>query len=236
MRVFLTAVFVTLLSVVALAQDEERRQPDVPGSIQIDLGFNIFQDMADTTKAGFWGSKVANIYYMYDLKFGENSRFSFNPGIGVGLEKLDFDRAVTLINVTDSAQVQVAALSSLYPGRPVKKSKIAINYVDVPLELRFHSNRYDHNRGFRAAIGGKVGFLFNAHTKIKLDQSDTNRKIKDADDYRFSRFRYGLIGRIGVGNFSLYYYQSLSEVFESGAGPEGSAPTSFQVGLSITGF
>lgn len=218
------------------AQDTARYKtaasPDFPGSLQVSLGFNFLQDAPEQMDLGFWGSKSVSIYYLYSIRLGD-SRFSFNPGFGVGLEKYSFDNDVSLSNVPDSAQIQIMPIDGL---GEIKKSKLAANYIDIPLELRFHLNKDNFKKSFKIAVGGKIGMRFSSHTKIKFEEDSENKIIKDKESFDLNRFRYGVHGRIGIGGFSLFYYQELSELFKDGKGPEATSATPFKAGLALDIF
>lgn len=216
-----------------LAQDNKSTaSPDFPGTLLIDFGFNFLHDEPDDMELGFWGSKIVNIYYMSEIQLGE-SRFSINPGFGVGLEKYSFDNDITLQNDPGTEQVALVALEGF---EDIKKSKLAANYFDIPVELRFHLNKDDFKKSLKFAIGGKAGILFSAHTKIKFEEDDETKKIKDKETFELNRIRYGVQGRIGIGSFNVFYYQELSELFSDGNGPEGTDANSFKIGVSFGVF
>ena len=205
--------------------------PDFPGSLVVEFGFNFLNDHPEEMELGFFGSKAFNVYYMYEFQLG-NSPFSFNPGFGIGLEKYAFDKDVTLGRSAEGAVV----LNDLPETWDVKKTKLAANYFDIPLELRFHLNKNNFRKSFKIAVGGKAGILFDGHTKVKYKSDGETKIIKEKESFELSRFRYGVQGRIGIGGFSLFYYQELSELFKDGKGPEATAATPFKVGLSLALF
>lgn len=214
---------------------KQQARPDLPGIFLIDVGFNFLMDNPEGMDLGFWGSKIVNFYYYWDIPIGE-SHFSFGPGIGVGLEKYSFEDNNTLA-LDNSGNTEIIELTSILDDdADIKRSKIAANYVDVPVEFRFHLNKRNHDLGFRAAIGGKVGFLFDGHTKIKYEEDGDNKKLKQKDNFNMQRLRYGLTARIGFPGINFFGYYSLSELFESGKGPDETTAASFNLGISISGF
>lgn len=206
--------------------------PNLPGNLEVQLGANLLNNAPSTMDLNIWGSKNVNIYYHSQLQLGE-SHFTFNPGIGLGLEKYSFESNVTLGRV--DREVVIVDLNDGFSGE-VKKTKLAANYIDIPLELQYHFNKEDLKKSFRISVGGKIGFLFNAHTKLKFKEDGDNRKTKEHDNFDLSRFRYGLQGKIGFGGFNLYYYHSLSELFKNNQGPESTGTSPMQVGLSFNAF
>lgn len=215
--------------------NQEDGRPDVPGSLLFDLGFNmLLNNEQDSMEMNFWGSKVVNINYLFELKINEN--FYFLPGFGVGLEKYRFDKQVSIAtSFANPDTTVIVGLSEYYGDGPsYKRSKLAVNYFDVPLELRFYANPENKKSGLRIGIGGKIGILYSAHTKVNYEFDDHMNKIKQKKDFNLNRFRYGVSGRIGFGSFGLFGYYSLSELFEEGNGPTDANTINF--GLTIIGF
>ncbi|MGK7392817.1 MAG: outer membrane beta-barrel protein [Candidatus Cyclobacteriaceae bacterium M2_1C_046] len=231
-------IFLFAAGNTAKAQDnQETGRPDVPGEFLIDLGFNFFQDNdLDTLDIGFWGSKVVNLSYLFEIKLTEN--IYFMPGIGLSLNKFKFDNDVTLATSFNNPDtVLVVGISEYIDERiEIEKTKLAVNYVEVPLELRYYSNPLDKTSSFNFGIGGKFGFMYSAHTKVNYKFDDNLNKIKEKKDFNLSRWSYGALARIGYGSFGLYGYYSLNQLFEEGNGPAGTDVQTFSVGLTIVGF
>jgi len=235
------AIFLLLKPPVALAQtdeSEEEESGDLPGLILVDFGFNFLSDEPQQMDIGFWGSKSVGIYYLYTKQLG-NSGFSINPGIGVGLEKYSFDENVTLkpmINADGERVAEIVELANVFGDLDFSKSKLAANYLEIPLELRFHFNRKYPDKGFRIGVGGKGGFLFDSHTKVKFSDEGENVKVKEKNDFSMQRFRYSVLGRFGFRSVSIFGEIGLSELFEDGKGPEQTGARYFKFGLSFMGF
>ena len=115
-------------------------------------------------------------------------------------------------------------------------SKLAANYLDLPVELRFNSKKNDHRRSFKVALGGKIGVLISSKTKIKYKEEGTTIKLQNKQDFNLNKFRYGVQGRVGFGGFSLFLYYGISELFENNKGPQGTPVTTLNFGISIAGF
>lgn len=204
-------------------------RPDFPGTLKLDIGFNFLSGAPESMELNWWGSKSVDIYYMYDIPIA-NSRFTFNPGIGLGLEKYRFENAVTLAATPEGTVVNPIE------GVEVQKSKLAANYLDIPLEVKFHFSKNNPERGLKLAVGGKIGVLYGSHMKVKFDEGGETKKLKQKESFGLNPIRYGATARLGLGSFNLFYYHGFSELFESGEAPEGAAITPYKFGLSITLF
>lgn len=227
----------TLLSAEAFGQDSSERKPfsspDLPGTLVFDFGFNGFIDAPDTMDLSWWGSKSASFYYMKTYKLGK--KLTFNPAIGLSLEKYAFVKDITLGEVQNTQGETVIDVVEV-KADDVLKSKMAINYIDLPVELRFYPKGSDRKGSFFIAAGGSVSMLFESHNKVKFKENGVTKMTKNRGDFRQNNFRYGLQGRLGFGSVNFFYKQYFSNIFKSD-GPTGTAnTTSRTIGISFSGF
>jgi hypothetical protein len=200
-------------------------RPDIPGTFVMEFGFNRDFTGPDNFSLRFWGSRTVNFYYQYELRIAK-SRISLVPGIGVSLERFGFKKYRTLFNYNDSLRLMLpgqrinitSSDSVVNPMRGVRNSKLMTNYVDIPVELRYTSNPDDPARAFKVAVGGRIGYLLDSFTKVKYKDDDGIKKLKDKQDFNLNKLRYGVSARIGYGNFSIFAYYNLTELFEKDKG------------------
>lgn len=230
-------------SISAAAQTTEPspkkyNRPDIPGAFVLELGVNSAMNAPSNFSLGFWGSRTLNVYYQYDIRILK-SKFSFVPGIGLSLERFKFKNGATL--GYDAADDSLKLFTPAETGMTgIRKSQLVTNYLDVPLEFRFNTNPDDPGRGFKAAVGGRIGFLYDSFSKLKYKEEGETKRLKDKQDWNLTQFRYGVYGKLGIGNFSLFGYYNLTPLFEEGKGPgEKNVVTNFQtvtVGISLSSF
>jgi hypothetical protein len=254
-------VFFIAITGIATAQTTEPAKktgrPDIPGTFLIDLGLNRLTEKPNNLKYGLWGSRTVNLYYLYDMRIGK-SKFSFHPGIGLGMERFKLQSfqptgstrttpTPTLIydaagNTTfaDAGHVIYDAdtlgqinWSSSYS---TKKSMLVMNYLDIPVEFRFSLKPEDPGRSFKIAVGGRVGYLLSANTKIKYKENGDLKKLKNQQDFNLSTIRYSAYMRIYLGNFNLFGYYNLNPLFKDKKGPAGTEAASYTVGISLVSF
>lgn len=246
-KFFIPAMLICLFSITIIndsfaqqsSDDSEygkkKGRPDVPGTFLIELGWNLLQDEPFELENSPFGSRTLNMYYFYDIQIAK-SGFFLMPGIGVGLDRYKFDGDYTLIQSLDADGVKTVDFADISAISP-KKSMLITNYLDIPLEVRFYSNPGDRKRSFNVGFGGKAGFRFSSLTKVKYSEDGNNAITKIKKDFDLNRFRYGLVGRIGIGGFNAFYYHSFSTLFDGDAQPAGTEDTAnITVGLSFTGF
>ena len=218
---------------------EKAGRPDIPGDLMIEFGFNWVQEHPPGIGFSTLSSRTFNAYYLYELNIGE-SALSFHPGIGIGTEKYAFADNLTLGYGSDSLgnrQLQFVSLDSIYgSGFDFKKSQINPNYIDIPIEFRWISRKYDPKRSFKVIVGGKVGFMFDSKTKVKYHGEGETKITKQKEGWELNKIRYGVYGRLGFGGFSAFYYYSLSDLFKKDKGPMATTMFPMTFGLSLALF
>lgn len=240
----LSLLLLCTLFLEVAAQERERTpiggRPNIKGDLFLDFGFNFLNNRPEDLNTRFFASRVFNVYYQTTMNLGENSGLTFNPGIGLGLEKLAFQDNQTLVPNMDIGpnSSQIVPINEVFGENVlVDKNTMALNYVDIPIEFRYHLNRENYNRGFRVAVGAKVGLLYAAHTKVEVTNADgLNQQIKNRQDYGLSPIRYGIYTRLGFPGFNAWAYYGLNGVFREGQGPFGTEATQFNFGVSVALF
>ncbi len=172
-------------------------------------------------------SRSMNAYLCYDFPI-KTSHFSFAAGAGVASSNMSFKDKEIIIG--DS----ITQIQFVDDDGEFKRYKYSLTYLEAPLELRYFSNKQNRNKGFKAAIGMKVGALINAHTKSVREFN--NKPIREKVSTRRFIETYRVSGtlRAGYGNFSVYGQYGLNTLFRAGNGPQGVTP--FSVGICISGL
>ncbi|MEH0157586.1 porin family protein [Limibacter armeniacum] len=202
---------------------------NLPGNFYFDLGLAMLDEEPFDLETQ---SRGINISYMYEFTLG-SEKFTFHPGLGYGHESYFFDDDITLGKV-DGKTVGFPISEGLIVD-DVKKTKLAVNYIDVPLEFRFRT--HPGKNAFRIGVGVKGGVLFDAHTKVKYEVGDDNQKLKNKADFNLNRFRAGGTLRIGYGAFNVFGYYSFTNLFEDDAFVNFSDDTrTIVVGLTLSSF
>ncbi|WKN41256.1 outer membrane beta-barrel protein [Tunicatimonas pelagia] len=201
-------------------------QPDLPGMLLIDFGFNFLDNAPSELDTRTWGSRGFNVYYLYPFPIGK-SPLSFHTGLGLGFVNYSF-RGVTLSD-TDSTRV-LELDNTVYPN--LQKTQLTTHYLDIPLELRFFAK--DNYRGFTAAVGGRVGRLINSFTKIKFEDGGRNLEDKFKRRYNLNPWRYGAYAKVGFRGITLTGQYMFSELFTSGDGPADI--NNYKIGITVALF
>ena len=235
MKKLIFFVPVLLLSINSLAQNisvksSKSGRPDLPGTFLLELGVNNPVNSSASFNTGFWGSRTVNLYYQYDIRILK-SRFSLVPGIGLGMDRYKFTNNYTL-DYESGTNAVILTKSEL----SVKKSQLITNYLDVPVEVRYTSNPENPNRSLKLAFGFRGGMLISSFSKLKYTEDSETIKLKTRRNWNLNKFRYGVYGKIGTGNFSVFGYYNLSTLFKTGMGPDDYDINNVTFGISLGGF
>lgn len=200
--------------------------PLAPGHddrLVIDITLDNFAVSPAYMEVNIIKSRGVNIKLMKD-KLIRNSLFSFGYGLAFGSQNFDTDRFILVDDTLGHTH-----FVKMDPNIDVKQNKLSVNYLDLPLELRFRTKPLAKNNSFKLAVGFKFGVLLQSHIKYE----DDDGKVKFFHIDNLNKYRYGVNARMGYGVWGLNAYYSLIPLFDADKAPE-LVPLSF--GISITPF
>lgn len=167
-------------------------------------------------------------FLQYDISLQkERNTIGLVTGLGLEWNNYRFDNDITLQKV--NGVIQPLDLSVAYPGRNIKKTKLTTLYLTVPLLMEFQIPVKYKKRRVHMSAGVVGGLRLGSHTKIKHGGD----KDKDHDDFKLKTLRYAAHARIGYRSLNFFATYGLTELFESGKGPE---LTPFTVGITLVSF
>lgn len=229
-RIFGVVILTVFISVNSFAQDDTRpKQPDLPGDIMLDFGFNFWDNQPDNLPAHAWGSNSFGIYYNQRVRFNDHISMHLTPGFT--FEKYSFNSTYSWLN----QQNGTVSLDSL-TGVAMEKNKLVANYLEIPVEFRIHPLGTVNGEGWFIGLGFIGGARIGAHTKVKYNLGDNTVKEKVYDDFGINSFRYGYQIRFGFKSFHLFYKSYLNDVFKSAPSADGVLPRAFTFGMTFSGF
>ncbi len=242
MKKILPLIAFALFSTVVMAQDDPATPPKKKEKIDLSnrpndhfllqLGYTGWAGKPDSVKpSGF--SKSINVYFMFDFPFKTNPKLSMAFGPGISSDHITFKKtyvgikdATTLIRFDDQSDTN-----------HFKKTKLATSYLEAPIEFRYSADPLT-GKGFKWAVGVKVGMLINTHTRnVEFENKSggtiNDYTMKETSKQFFNKSRLVATGRVGVGHFSLYGSYQLTTLFKDGAAAE---IRPFSIGLTISGL
>lgn len=216
-------------------------RPNIPSDLNIEFGFNQLTNRPSNIGIKFFGSRTFNVSYQFPIKLlGEKSGLTLNPGIGIGSDKFEFTNNQNLfINPSlgrESSKLE--DVTEVY-GEDInlRRNNLAMNYFEIPLDLRFHLNKNNYNKGFRFSVGAKIGYLYGAHTKVKYESAEFGtRQVKDAQNYGLEKFRYAISLKAGSPGFYAWGNFYLNDVWQKGRGPFATQASLINFGIAVSVF
>ena len=124
-------------------------------------------------------------------------------GLGVELNNYRYDRDVLF---------QKNPTKILAATEDLKKSKLAADYVTVPMLLNFNfTPKRDDGFGFSAGVS--AGYLYSARYKNK-DSHDDKHKLHD--NFDLEKWKLSYIGELNLGVVKLYGSYAFKNMWEKG--------------------
>lgn len=112
-------------------------------------------------------------------------------------------------------------------GRDLKKSKLTVCSVNLPVVPRLSFYNSSGRKLGHLGFGGYAGYRVDSYTKIKeLD----SKKDRQHSNFYLNDFRYGLIAHIGIARTNFFIKYDLNPLFVADKGPNVRA-LSFGIGL-----
>jgi len=236
------AVLAVCIVSSALAQKDSTIRKILPASKKeapsndhffIQLGYLSWTGKPDSIKTKGL-PRTLDIYVMLNFPFKTNPHWSVALGPGIASDNMYFDKmTVGIADPTSSVRFNDVSDTSHF-----KRYKLSVNFLEVPVELRYRFNPNDDRKSVKLALGAKVGTLLNVHTKGKTLQNSAGQTLndytlKESSKVFFSKQRLSVMGRVGIGSYSLFASYSVTPVFKEGLGPDVRPLT---IGLTLSGL
>ncbi len=197
----------------------------VNGYVDKNFGFDVPEEY-DFLSLKYEKSIDVNVN-IYEQNFNlARNKFGMITGIGLRWNNYRFSNNVML--VPDS--------STIYGYRDNtqnwEKSKLVVNYLQIPLLFEYQTNRYMRTNSFHITAGMVAGWGYSTHTKM-MYRDNGKHKPKERDSFHLNPFRFDATVRIGWGIINLYATYSINRMFMDNEGPE---LYPFAVGLTLVGW
>lgn len=199
----------------------------------LDFGYNRFDDRnmftgerhqsaANFPKLRNSKSTSFAMYAMFGRKIFKT--LSIASGLGVKWENYRFSKAVTIKEIDDIA-MSMPIESVLHNFSYMKKSKLADSYLEVPLLLKLHLNR------FSVSAGVTGGLNIGSHTKVVFIDKNSRKQTYNDYNIHLPTFRYGYTARAGFRYVSIFANYYPCPLFAKDMGPQ---VYPFTIGVSLS--
>ena len=168
-------------------------------------------------------------FLQYDISLQkERNTIGLVTGLGVEWNNYRFDNKIT-INKEGGKVVRVP----LNKEWDVKKSKLTVFYLNVPLLVEFQIPVKYEKRRIHISTGVVAGLRLGSHTKVKYKEDGDTEKDKNHDNFYLNTLRCGAHLRIGYRGLNLFATYGLTDLFEKNKAPE---ITPYSVGITLVSF
>jgi hypothetical protein len=142
-----------------------------------------------------------NIYpFYYSIHLDKHRVANIITGLGLNINNFRYVNDIGFINNQTLAPQPTIEYFSNYNGSTPKKTKIATNYLTVPLMLQLKPRIGDKTRLVFGA-GASAGYLLRGWTKVK----DDDGKRKSNISREFNTWQVNLIGEVGIDDKIRFY-------------------------------
>ena len=198
----------------------------------IQYGSDSWLNHPDSIKTkGF--SRHFNFYVMMDKPMKTNPKFSLAYGLGFASSNIFFDHQYVKVKGSGTT---LAFDSTTH----FNKSNVVMEYLQVPVEMRYYSDPQHPNKSWKMAVGVKAGVLLKSYYKGKnlMDQNGASYYgstyiLKEKNNRYFNSTTFVATARVGYGNFSLNCDYQITPVLKQGAGPD---MHTLSIGLTVSGL
>lgn len=193
----------------------------------LEVGMNMFQ----TSDYSIYNDREYAGEEVFDLRSGKSLSWNLNfmefafknqkktfglvTGMGISFNDYAFDLPVTIEK--EDGYGMVIPVDIKIEDKSVKKSKLHVNYLTVPLLLEVKTPL--RMGGSRLSLSaGAIGSLYiGSLTKYKYHDK---AKVKIKSNYHINQWKYDLTGRIHFGDFTVFGNYSMTSLFKDTKGPE----------------
>ena len=170
-----------------------------------------------------YNSRGLDISILYDHILAK-SQLSFALGAAFSSHNL-YSNAFPVAAIRPNGVLFTKMDTAYFNNTDLIRSKISLNYIDLPFEVRWRSKpTVRTNKRTAVSIGFKFGLLLQSHTKSKgkndivVSGVSHGKKYKTYHIQNLNPIRYGVTLRVAHANFYLIGFYGLSTVFRTGKG------------------
>lgn len=181
-----------------------------------ELGIASFMKNNDEESNGFMElkypkSSMVNINFLQANIKLIGPKFGLVTGLGLSWYNFTFKDDFTVVDGKDADGKPCTtqkAIKEVYPKMgSVKKTKLTMSYLTLPLLLEVQGNR----RNTYLSVGVIAGVKLDAHTKIKFSSDE---KEKEFEDFYLLPYKLDATVRVGHGCLTVWASYNLTKLFQ----------------------
>lgn len=217
------SILAALLLMMTLAVNAQIISDRTNGKIT--LGGDLFTDINTGDKYENFDLRAINvgsdIYLTYNLQMGE-SKHTVSLGAGMTFHNYYIKGSYL------SCDGMYADTLFFTDANNLKKSKINLNYFDIPIELNFRIADK-----FKIAVGFKFSVLMTSKSKVRGTFDGVSQKAKYFNINNTEKNVYAVTLRLAYKALNIFAQYQVNNSFKKGLGPE---VIPFSVGIGLRAF
>jgi hypothetical protein len=143
--------------------------------------------------------------FLRDFPINKKRTFAIAPGLGFSYNNYKENLIVDNVNVAIN-------YSTIESGTLYNKNKLALYYVDLPIEFRWRTSTFESHKFYRIYTGVKFSYLLLSQS-IYTDQ---NQSFKINNNPDLNKLQYGAYISTGYNSWNLYAYYGFQKLFKNG--------------------
>ncbi|MGH2665891.1 porin family protein [Flavobacterium sp.] len=143
--------------------------------------------------------------FLRDFPINKKRTFAIAPGLGFSFKNYKQ-------NLVIQENQGVMEYSTIPAGVPFDKNKLAMYFVEVPVEFRWRTSTYESHKFWRIYAGFKMSYLLASQSRYKATGIDY--KVNNNPD--IVKLQYGAYISAGWNQWNFYTYYGFDNMFEKG--------------------
>jgi hypothetical protein len=143
--------------------------------------------------------------FLRDFPINKNRTFAIAPGLGLSYN--NYKENLIVNNINDEF-----VYSTIPANIEYDKNKLALYFVDLPIELRWRTSTFNSHIFWRIYTGFKFSYLVFSQSRYV----DAKEDLSIYNNPNINKFQYGCYISLGRNTFNFYAYYGLQNIFKNG--------------------
>lgn len=142
--------------------------------------------------------------FLRDMPINKARTWSIAAGLGYGIYNLNQNLLISKTNGDISYSINDTVAFD--------KNKLILNYIELPIELRWRTSTPDSHKFWRIYTGFKFSYL--VFDRLKYVDENNDYTVRNNAD--LNKLRYGAYVALGYNTWNFNVYYGLNPIFKSG--------------------
>lgn len=198
---FLTAISIFSQETIVFDSPDSLYRED---QFYVGVSYNILQNRPVGVKQNSFSTGL-HVGFLRDFPINKKRTFAIAPGLGLSFQNFKYNLIVEEVNNQTN-------YSTLKAGVPFDKNKLALYFVDLPIEFRWRNSTPESHVFWRIYTGVKFSYLVLDRAKYIGD----NKDITVVGNKDLNKFNYGVYIAAGRNTWNIYGYYGIQDIFKTG--------------------